>query len=55
MAVKITPFQKKLIESSSLAFATYDKSGTPNLIAVACLKVVGNDKILITDNFFNKT
>lgn len=55
MTVKITNDQKNLIESSTIAFATCNVSGKPNVIAVACVKVVGEDKILITDNFFNKT
>lgn len=35
--------------------ATADSSGRPNVIAVSCCKVVGKNKILVTDNFMNKT
>lgn len=38
-----------------MAFGTSDLNGKPNVIAVASVKVVGVNKILITDNLFNKT
>lgn len=47
--------QKKLIESLAMALATSDKNGKPNVVAVACVKVIKPDKLLITDNFMNKT
>ncbi|MBN2016117.1 pyridoxamine 5'-phosphate oxidase family protein [Candidatus Dojkabacteria bacterium] len=53
--IKINNKQKALIESVALAFGTCNKQGKPNVVAVACVKVVDQDKILITDNFFNKT
>ena len=53
--VKIDRKQKRLIEKEVLALATADFNNTPNAIAIACCKVVGKDKILITDNFMNKT
>lgn len=46
---------KKLIEERVLGFATSDKKGKPNVVAVAGLKVYDNNKVLITDNFFKKT
>lgn len=46
---------KKHIEKYSLALATVMKDGKPNLIGVAYTKVVGDDLILITDNFMNQT
>jgi hypothetical protein len=46
---------KKIIESRPVAFATSDEQGNPNLIAVACCKVVGKSQILVTDNFMKKT
>jgi len=53
--IKINKAQKRLIEERVLGFATCDLNNKPNVIAVACVKVVGNDKILITDNYMNKT
>lgn len=53
--VQITGKLKKLIESVAMALATVDRSGRPNVVAVACVKVVSRNKLLITDNFMNKT
>lgn len=53
--IKISDQQKRLIEAENIALATVNSNGRPNVIAVACCKVVGDDKILITDNFMNKT
>lgn len=50
----ITDRQKKLIEEQILALATADLN-RPNVVAVGCCQVVDKDKILITDNFMNKT
>lgn len=55
MPVKITKAQKSLLESVALALATANKEGTPNVVAVSCVKVVGKNEILISDNFMNKT
>lgn len=46
---------KKIIEGNYVAFATVDKSCKPNVIAVACVKVVEKNEILITDNFMKHT
>lgn len=53
--VIITPQVKELLESTILAFSTVSVSGTPNTIAIAFCKVVGDNQVLISDNFFNKT
>jgi uncharacterized protein len=53
--VRITKEQKELIEKNIIAFATSDSGRNPNVIAVAFCKVYSPDKILITDNFMNKT
>lgn len=53
--IKINKAQKKLIESRVLGFASCDLNNKPNVIAVACVKVVGDDKILITDSYMNKS
>ena len=53
--IKISNAQKKLIEKQVLALASSDLNNKPNVVAVACCKVVAKDKILVTDNFMNKT
>ncbi len=53
--IEINPKAKKIIEGNYVAFATVDKSCKPNVIAVACVKVVEKNKILITDNFMKHT
>jgi len=53
--IRINKKQKKLIEKGVLALATSDLENGPNVVAVACCKVVEEDKILIADNFMNKT
>ena len=53
--VRIDNELKKLIESNAMALATIDKNNNPHAIAVAYIKVVGNDKVLITDNYMNET
>ena len=53
--IKITPKAKKLIEENPLAFATVDKTGKPNVIGVAYVKVVSRNQILITDNYMKQT
>lgn len=45
---------KKIIEENPVAFATC-ANNQPNVIAVAYIKVVGNDQILITDNYMKGT
>ena len=40
---------KKLIENNAIAVATVNKNGKPHNIAVGYVKVVENDKIIITD------
>ncbi|MEI6528717.1 MAG: pyridoxamine 5'-phosphate oxidase family protein [bacterium] len=46
---------KTLIESNPVALATVMSDGKPNVIGVAFVKVVGDDEILITDNYMNQT
>lgn len=45
---------KQLIESEAVAVGTVMPDGKPNIIGVACVKVV-EGKILITDNYMNQT
>lgn len=53
--VKISAEAKKIIEENFVAFATIDDGGAPNVIPVACVKVIKRNKVLITDNFMKRT
>lgn len=53
--IKITAEQKKLVENNPMALATVMPDGRPNVIGVASVKVVDEDKLLVTDNFMNQT
>jgi len=53
--VKIDNNLKQLIENNPLAFATVNKDNTPNVIAVAFVKVVSDNQVIITDNYMSKT
>lgn len=53
--INISHKQRGILESKAVALATSDKDGNVNVIAVACVKVIGKDKLLITDNFMYKT
>jgi len=44
-----------LFEKSIVAFGTCSPDLKPNVVAVACCKVVAPNQVLLTDNFFNKT
>ena len=46
---------KELIENNAVAFATVDDDGGPHCIAVGFSKVFEGEKILITDNFMNRS
>ncbi len=46
---------KELIEKNALAIATVMENGKPNVIGVACVKVIGKNKLLITDNYMKQT
>lgn len=35
--------------------ATTDADGTPNVIYVTCVSVFGNDRLVVADNYFDKT
>lgn len=52
---KINQEVKKLIEENPVALATVDANGQPNVIAVAYVKVVSVNQIIITDNFMSQT
>ena len=46
---------KKLIESNALALTTVSKDNKPHCIAVAFVKVIDEDKLLITNNYLVDT
>lgn len=46
---------KKIIEENPVALATVTDEAKPNVIGVAYAKVIDSDKIVITDNYMNKT
>ncbi|MFH0835649.1 MAG: pyridoxamine 5'-phosphate oxidase family protein [Candidatus Micrarchaeota archaeon] len=46
---------KKLVEENALALVSLNEDGSPHCIAVAFVKVVSKNQILITDNFIVKT
>ena len=52
--MKITAHAKKMIEENPMSLATVG-AGKPNVIVVACVKVVSKNQILITDNFMKQT
>jgi len=53
--VKIDLDAKQIIENNPIAFSTIDSTNKPNVIAVAYVKVVSDNQILITDNFMKQT
>ncbi len=55
MQKSISEEMKKIIEENPLALATVDGSGRPNVIAVACVKVISPTELVITDNYMNIT
>ncbi|GBE16438.1 pyridoxamine 5'-phosphate oxidase [bacterium BMS3Abin15] len=52
--VGITSKAKKIIEENPVAFATVNNN-KPNVIAVAYVKVVSKNQVIITDNFMKQT
>ena len=53
--VVLNPTVREVIENNPLALATVNPDSTPNVIGVACVKVVARNQILITDNFMKQT
>jgi predicted pyridoxine 5'-phosphate oxidase superfamily flavin-nucleotide-binding protein len=39
----------------TMVLTTVNSDGLPNSVYVACVKKIADDKIVITDNYFNKT
>jgi uncharacterized protein len=55
MTEKISKEIKKIIEGNPLALATVNKNGKPHVIAVADVKIISKDEILIGDNYMKDT
>ncbi|OGD84562.1 hypothetical protein A2165_02540 [Candidatus Curtissbacteria bacterium RBG_13_40_7] len=53
--INITPGIKKIIEENPVALATVNDKGKPNVNAVSCVKVVAQNKMIITDNYMQQT
>lgn len=52
---KIPKDTKKIIEGNPVAFATVNRVGKPNVIAVAFVKVISKNQALITDVAMRQT
>ncbi len=46
---------KSMIENNACGLATIGKDGTPHNIAVAYLKVISKNEIIVSDNYLNET
>ena len=46
---------KNMIEKNALGLATIDSSGNPHNIAVAYVKVISDDELIISDNHLKET
>ncbi|MCX6803771.1 MAG: pyridoxamine 5'-phosphate oxidase family protein [Candidatus Diapherotrites archaeon] len=53
--MKFSPKLKKAIEKGILSFSTVGRKASPHTIYVACVKVTGGSKFLITDNYMRET
>jgi len=54
--VKVTEDIKKSLQAAKLAFlSTATKDGTPNVVPVGALKFLDDERLLISDQFFDKT
>ena len=52
----ITEEMKRVVEEARVfAVATANKDGEPNVVPIAFGKVLGEEEILLVDNFMNKT
>jgi len=53
--IEINDELKNLIENNVVSFSTVDKDKAPHSIAVAYVKVVDKNKVLISDNYMKET
>lgn len=42
-------------KEANLAFATVDRRGIPNVVWVACVRSIDDERVLIVNNYFHKT
>lgn len=42
-------------KEAKLVFATVDRGGNPNIVWVVCVRIIDDERILIVNNYFNKT
>lgn len=54
-AVVISTEARDIIENNPMAISTVMQNGDPNVIGVACIKVIEENKLLVTDVFMNQT
>lgn len=53
--VKITDEMKDLLTKSMWAFATADANGVPNAVPIHFKTILGDNRLLLVNNFMNKT
>lgn len=53
--IKINEGMKKIIEENALGLATVDKNNKPHNIAVGFVRVISENELLISDNYFDET
>ncbi len=46
---------KNIIENNPVSLATVMSDGRPNTVGVACVKVVSDYELIVTDNYMNQT
>jgi pyridoxine/pyridoxamine 5'-phosphate oxidase len=55
MAIEINEGIKNMIEENAMSLATISKNGNPHNIAVAYVKVVSKDEVVISNNYIVET
>ncbi len=53
--VTIPPEAKTIIKENPVAIATITPDGGPNAIGVACVQIISDDELLVTDVYMNQT
>lgn len=55
MSIYINDQQKQLIENNVVAVATVDEGNKPHCIAIAAVKVISPNQVIMTNNYMNQT
>jgi len=55
MAIITQEMKEVLSKMQAPVVATATRDGKPNVVPIACIKVLSDDEILMMDNFMNKT